>query len=97
MVVTSLRPKWVAYRKRPKGLTSGWCAALDREVGTEFSRDEGASWLVVRTEPKYVDEASSCLTMRFMASPSEDARVGSWKEVNLEDDDHVLLERHWRG
>lgn len=30
--VTSLRPKWEHYTRRPKGLMSGWCESLNREV-----------------------------------------------------------------
>jgi|SRR5579863_3719215 len=30
--ITALRPKWVAYRQRPKGLRAGWCELLKREV-----------------------------------------------------------------
>jgi len=73
------------------------CKAAELEVGTEFSRDEGRSWLVVRTEPRYVDEAVDCLTLRFMASPGETTGLSAWEEVRLEDGDHVLLERNWKG
>lgn len=73
------------------------CKAYELEVGMEFSCDEGRSWLVVRTDPRYVSPADECLTLRFMASPSETPRPSVWEEVRLEDDDHVLLERHWKG
>lgn len=32
VTVTSLRPKWGHYTRRPKGLTAGWCESLNREV-----------------------------------------------------------------
>lgn len=32
VTVTSLRPKWNHYTRRPKGLVGGWCEALNREV-----------------------------------------------------------------
>jgi hypothetical protein len=73
------------------------CKAADLEIGTEFSCDEGRSWLVVRTEPRYVSEAVECLTLRFMASPGESTSLSTWEEVRLEDSDHVLLERSWKG
>ncbi len=71
------------------------CKASELEVGTEFSMDEGRTWLVVRTEPKYLSDADECLTLRFMASPSEKPWLGAWSEVQLEDRDHVLLERDY--
>jgi hypothetical protein len=73
------------------------CKASALEVGMEFSCDEGRSWLVVRTEPRYVDEDAECLTLRFMASPNETTSLSAWEEVCLEDNDHVLLERNWKG
>lgn len=73
------------------------CKAYELEVGTEFSRDEGYTWLVVRTEPRYVSDAADCLTLRFQASPLEEACIGAWQEVELEEDTHVLLERNWKG
>lgn len=73
------------------------CKASELEVGTEFSMNEGRSWLVVRTEPRYVDEAVECLTLRFMAAPGETTSLSCWEEVRLEDSDHVLLERGWKG
>lgn len=30
--VTGMRPKWLSYHRRPKGLTAGWCEELQREV-----------------------------------------------------------------
>jgi len=44
-----------------------------------------------------VDEAIECRTLRFMASPAESTSLGAWEEVLLEDMDHVLLERGWKG
>lgn len=73
------------------------CKASDLEVGTEFSRDEGRTWITVRTEPKYVSEDLECLTLRFMASPGESTSLSTWEEVRLEERDHVLLNRHWKG
>lgn len=32
VTVTSLRPKWKHYTRRPKGLTAGFCKTLNREV-----------------------------------------------------------------
>ena len=32
VTVTSLRPKWNHYTRRPKGLVAGWCDSLNREV-----------------------------------------------------------------
>jgi len=73
------------------------CKAAELEVGMEFSCSEGREWLVVRTEPRYVDEAIECRTLRFMASPAESTSLGAWEEVLLEDMDHVLLDRGWKG
>lgn len=73
------------------------CKAGELEVGTEFSCDEGRRWLVVRTEPTYVSDEPECLTLRFMVSPSEAPNLGAWSELRLEDTDHVLLNRHWKG
>jgi hypothetical protein len=73
------------------------CKAADLEVGTEFSCDQGYKWFVVRTEPRYVSDEAECLTLRFMASPSEDPSLSAWEEFQLEDTEHVLLERHWKG
>lgn len=69
--------------------------AGELEVGTEFSHDEGRSWLVVRTEPRYLSEAPECLTLSFMASPAGSS-LSSWEEVRLEDNERVLLDRDWR-
>lgn len=72
------------------------CMAFALEIGTEFSHDEGRSWLVVRTEPRYLDDSDpDCLTLRFMASPDESPTLSAWTKARLEDNDHVLLERHW--
>lgn len=32
VTIRSLRPKWEHWLGRPKGLTSGWCESLQREV-----------------------------------------------------------------
>lgn len=32
VTVTSFRPKWLSFQRRPKGLTAGWCESLNREV-----------------------------------------------------------------
>jgi hypothetical protein len=32
VTVTSLRPKWEHYTRRPKGLSLGWCESLQRDV-----------------------------------------------------------------
>jgi hypothetical protein len=32
VTVTALRPKWLHYRRRPKGLTAGWSETLQRDL-----------------------------------------------------------------
>jgi len=32
VTITSTRPKWLGWRKRPKGLRAGWCEELEREI-----------------------------------------------------------------
>ena len=71
------------------------CSASELEVGTEFSSDEGFTWLVVRTEPRYRTHHPDCTVLRFMASPVESTGLSAWVEVELEDRRHVLLERGW--
>ncbi len=71
------------------------CKAHELEVGTEFSCDEGRTWLVVRTELRYVSDSPECSTLRFMASPAENTSLWAWEEIQLDDWAHVLLERNW--
>ena len=40
------------------------CKVYELEIGTEFSCDEGCSWMVVMTEPRYVSEESDELTFQ---------------------------------
>lgn len=71
------------------------CSASELEVGIEFSCDEGRTWLVVRTEPRYATEDTDDTVLRFMASPVESTGLSAWQEVQLEERRHVLLERGW--
>ena len=71
------------------------CKAGELELGTEFSHDEGRTWLVVRTDPRYATEAPNDAVLRFMASPAENTGLSAWEEVRLDDSSHVLLERSW--
>lgn len=71
------------------------CKAWELEIGTEFSCDEGRTWLVVRTTSVYVSEDSRIL--RMMCSPLEKTGLSAWEEVQLEDTQHVLLERNWKS
>jgi len=73
------------------------CSAAELEKGTEFSADEGTTWLVVRTEPRYRTHHPDCTVLRFMASPAETTGLSAWVEVELEERRHVLLERAWPG
>lgn len=72
------------------------CKAHELVVGEEFSMDEGFSWLVVMTEPRYNSDADDDLTLVFMAGESGTG-PGRWKQVRLDDHAHVLLEREWKG
>ena len=71
------------------------CKVSDLAVGDEFSCDEGHSWVVVRTEPRYISEEPECRTLRFMAAPWDSTSLSAWEEIKMEDTDHVLLEREW--
>ncbi len=71
------------------------CRVFELEVGTEFSIDEGRTWLVVRTEPRYVSPGTDDPMLRFMAAPFDSTKLSDWNEVELEDNAHVLLERTW--
>ena len=73
------------------------CSASELEVGTEFSMDEGRTWLVVRTEPQYVSEDIENDDLYFMASPAETTGLSAWERVQVSDRRHVLLERGWPG
>ncbi len=72
------------------------CQAHELEIGTEFSVNEGRTWYVVQTEPRYLSEAPECLTLVFtVAEFSPKGAIMVWEEMRLEDSDHVLLERTW--
>jgi hypothetical protein len=32
VTVTAMRPKWLGWGRRPKGLRAGWCEELNREI-----------------------------------------------------------------
>jgi hypothetical protein len=71
------------------------CKAYELEVGTEFSVDEGRTWWVVRTEPKYLDEG--CNHLCFLGTPLGTTSLSLWEEFLLYDSLHVLLEPEWKG
>lgn len=73
------------------------CIAGELQVGMEFSCDEGRKWYVVRTEPKYVSEEPECTMLRFMAAPGETTSLSAWEEFRLDDHDHILFQREWKG
>lgn len=70
------------------------CKAYELEIGVEFSSDGGYTWLVVRTEPRYLSEELDCLTLKMMCSPDGCVGLSFWQEVCLKDSRHVLLQRH---
>jgi hypothetical protein len=72
------------------------CKAYELEVGTEFSYDEGRSWVVVMTEPRYATDTLISDDLIFMVGASGSG-PGKWHEVRLNESEHVLLERNWRS
>jgi hypothetical protein len=72
------------------------CKAHELEVGTEFSQDEGRTWLVVMTEPQYRSTEDWDNTLVFQAGESGSG-PGRWETVTILDSEHVLLEREWKS
>lgn len=75
----------------------GSCQAWELEIGAEFSYDEGRTWMVVRTEPRYLSEDDECLTLKIMCSPKDSTSLGDWEEVQLGDKVNVLLDSEWKS
>jgi hypothetical protein len=73
------------------------CKVGELEVGTEFSMNEGRSWWVVRTEPKYLAEAPEETRLRFMIAPRHSTGLSQWEEYIADENEHVLLEPDWKG
>jgi hypothetical protein len=68
------------------------CKAGELEVGMEFSADEGRTWQTVKNI-KYVSEESDVLDI--WCQPYDTTSLSATIHLELEDTQHVLLERTW--